>query len=125
MMNRLANTKNRYQGDAKRVLCVCSAGMLRSPTAAQVLANPPFSFNTRSCGVSHEYALIVIDPVLVEWADEIVCMEPAHATRLRELPYTKGKRVVILDIPDIYRRMDDKLIELIKEKYNTTEAIIL
>ncbi len=35
--NRWGNIDNPYQGSAKKVLCVCSAGMLRSPTAANVL----------------------------------------------------------------------------------------
>ena len=44
-MNRLANTQNKYQGKYKKVLCVCSAGLLRSPTAALVLSQEPFNFN--------------------------------------------------------------------------------
>jgi predicted protein tyrosine phosphatase len=32
LMNRLGNCKNYHQGKFKRVLCVCSAGLLRSPT---------------------------------------------------------------------------------------------
>ena len=55
--NKLANTRNPYQGTSKRVLCVCSAGLLRSPTIAWILSNPPFNFNTRAAGVSLEYVL--------------------------------------------------------------------
>ena len=53
LMNRLGNSKNPYQGDFKKVLCVCSAGLLRSPTAAWVLSNAPFNFNTREIGRAH------------------------------------------------------------------------
>ena len=66
LMNRLANTHNHYQGDAKRVLCVCSAGLLRSPTAAFVLSQEPFGFNTRAAGIAEDFALIVVDDVLLE-----------------------------------------------------------
>jgi len=74
-MNRLANAKNPFQSDRKKVLCVCSAGLLRSPTDAWILSNEPFGFNTRAAGASDEYALIKLDQVLVEWADEVVVME--------------------------------------------------
>ena len=47
--NRLGNSRNIYQGKDKRVLCVCSAGLLRSPTAANVL-HKEFGYNTRACG---------------------------------------------------------------------------
>ena len=36
-LNQLANINNPYQGKSKKVLCLCSAGLLRSPTAANVL----------------------------------------------------------------------------------------
>lgn len=50
VMNRIANASNKFQGSYKRVLCVCSAGLLRSPTAALVLSKDPYNFNTRACG---------------------------------------------------------------------------
>lgn len=74
-MNRKWNSHNEYQGKHKRVLCVCSAGLLRSPTAAWVLSNPPYNFNTRAAGIDVGHALIPVDDVLIEWADEIVCMD--------------------------------------------------
>ncbi len=44
-------SQNPYQGKYKRVLCVCSAGVLRSATTAVVLSKEPFNFNTRSAGL--------------------------------------------------------------------------
>ncbi len=61
--NRLHNMRNPHQGSNKKVLCVCSAGLLRSPTLAWILSNEPFNFNTRAVGTSSEYALIVLDEV--------------------------------------------------------------
>jgi len=115
MMNRLATCHNPYQGKFKRVLCVCSAGLLRSPTAAYVLANE-FDCNTRAAGIATEYALIPVDPVLLEWAEEIVCMEQSHAQHL----YTLGvpfSRIVVLNIPDKFEYRDPELIRLIRESY--------
>src|SRR3954469_23118718 len=80
MYNRLANVHNRFQDLVAfpRVLCLCSAGMLRSATLAWILSNPPYNRNTRNAGVASEYALICVDQVLLEWADEIVCVEEEH-----------------------------------------------
>ena len=65
---------NSYQGDYKRVLTVCSANMLRSPTIAHVLASAPYDYNTRSAGTSN-IALIPVTDALLFWADEIVCAD--------------------------------------------------
>ena len=72
-MNALHNVTNPYQGKDKRVLCLCSAGLLRSSTLAIILQNK-YGCNTRSAGVS-DYALIPVSTALLEWADEIVCVE--------------------------------------------------
>ncbi len=93
--NRKRNSGNPYQGEFKRVLCVCSAGLLRSPTAAMVLSQDPFNFNTRAAGIVPNYALIPVDEVLLEWADEIVCMELEHKIMLEML--TK-KKIICLEI---------------------------
>ena len=115
LMNRLANCKNMYQGGYKRVLCVCSAGLLRSPTAAVVLSHEPFNFNTRAAGLAPEFALIPVDEVLLEWADEIVCMEPAQAEKLAVM--APKKPVICLGISDSYEYRSDELRALIKVKY--------
>lgn len=119
-MNRLANNKNRFQGPEKRVLCVCSAGLLRSPTAANVLSQPPYNFNTRAAGITAEYALIPVDPVLVDWADEIVVMEPWQGEELVERFPTEssGKEIICLNVPDKYPRMNPELVNFIKKAYD-------
>lgn len=120
--NRLYNLSNPAQGPQKRVLALCSAGLLRSPTVAWVLSNPPYDYNTRAAGVNAEYALVCVDPYLLQWADEIVCVEPAITEQLTEF-CTKneldisGKVVVTLNIPDIYRRRAPKLVEITGKQY--------
>lgn len=111
-MNAMYNAKNPYQGPAKKVLCVCSAGLLRSPTAAIVL-NREYDYNTRACGI-HDYALIQYDEILGHWADEIVVMYPDLVTE--DMPEEK---LIVLNIPDMYEYMDKTLQRMIKEEYDT------
>jgi predicted protein tyrosine phosphatase len=119
-MNRLGNCTNPFQGDTKKVLCVCSAGLLRSPTAAVVLSQEPFNYNTRAAGIAEEYALIPVDDVLLQWADEIVCMDSYQQgileDKLEAFDNFKTK-VICLNIPDSFAYRDPKLINLIKERY--------
>lgn len=119
MMNRLANCKNPYQGPYKKVLCVCSAGLLRSPTAAVVLSQEPFNHNTRAVGLSEDYALIPIDNVLLEWADEIVCME---LKQVEFLSKTTKKPVRCLEIPDLFAYRDPTLMRMIAENYTKLDS---
>lgn len=120
--NRMFNAGNPHQGDTKRVLCVCSAGLLRSPTAALVLSQEPYNFNTRAAGIEESYALIPVDEVLLLWADEIVCMTKQHGDMLeiilKGLKIT-GKQVKVLNIPDNFAYRDPKLMKLIGEAYET------
>jgi predicted protein tyrosine phosphatase len=120
LMNRLANSTNPYQGKYKRVLCVCSAGLLRSPTAAWVLSQEPYNFNTRAAGITKEFALVPVDKVLLHWADEIVVMKPDQAEQIRDLLDTP-KPIVVLNIPDEFSYRDPTLIELIKTAYDAKE----
>jgi predicted protein tyrosine phosphatase len=117
--SRSRNAKNEHQGAYKRVLCVCSAGLLRSPTAALVLSQEPFGFNTRCAGLVPSYALIQVDEVLIHWADEIVCMERDHEEKLKAMIGERNRPLVCLDIQDSYAYRDEKLQWLIKEKYQT------
>lgn len=116
MKNRLFNIGNPYQGNALRVLCVCSAGLLRSPTAALVLANE-YGFNTRSAGIDAGHALIVADEVLLAWADAIVCMESKHTSLVQYVMSELGikeKPVYTLGIRDDFEYMQQSLVDCIK-----------
>lgn len=117
MNNRLHNCTNPFQGQFKRVLCVCSAGLLRSPTAALVLSAPPFGYNTRSCGLDVDHALIPIDEVLIRWSDEIVCMTQEQKVKILDMIENCPRPVVCLDIGDRFEYREPELIELIADKY--------
>ena len=116
MNNRLWNCKNLYQGSHKKVLCICSAGLLRSPTAAHVLSQPPFNFNTRSAGVGQDFALIPMDPVLLEWADYVVCMTKDHVEEIKQMANSELD-IHCLEIKDAYEYRNPDLMELLKTKF--------
>lgn len=118
-MNRLANATNPYQGKTKKVLCLCSAGLLRSPTAAFVLSIDPFNYNTRAAGVTEEYALIPVDDVLLNWADEIVVMEPWMSGYVGD----HLDKTVILNVKDTYAYRDPELIKEIIKQYNESQEL--
>lgn len=110
-MNRAYNAKNPYQGKYKKVLCVCSAGLLRSPTVAWVLSNKPYNFNTRAAGLDASFALIPVDNVLIEWADEIVCMDEYQQLQLKK---KTEKPVHNLRIGDSFEYRDKGLVTIIR-----------
>lgn len=114
---------NSYQGNYKRVLTVCSANMLRSPTIAHVLSAEPYNFNTRSAGTAG-FALIPVTEELLMWADEVVCADTEHALCVRNkmMEWGLDKPIIDLKIPDIYEYRNPKLIELIKERYEQRTA---
>lgn len=116
-LNALWNCKNPHQGSAIKVLCVCSAGLLRSPTIAAVLSK--LGYNTRAAGV-HDYALIRVDPVLIAWADMIVCAGVEHEEIIKNTFYNAGdlagKPIIALDIPDRFGFMAPELVEEIEDK---------
>ena len=122
-MNRLGNCTNPYQGEFKRVLCVCSAGLLRSPTAALVLSQEPFNHNTRAAGIDGEFALVEVDDVLLTWADEVVCMSEFQQERLvgKLKKLDIQKTIINLDIPDSFSYRDLKLQKLIIDGYRKAQ----
>lgn len=119
-LNRRHNSKNPFQGNTKKVLCVCSAGLLRSPTAAVVLSQRPYNYNTRAAGLNEYFALVIVDEVLLDWADEIVCMTKEQKIELNNMlkQFKLGnKPIKCLNIQDSYGYRDKKLIKLIKSNY--------
>ena len=113
--NQIANADNRFQGKDERVLCLCSAGLLRSATIADILVKTG-KYNVRNAGCSQEYALIPLSTALLHWADEIIVVEEwesfvRSALKQEEL----DTPVTSLDIPDMYARNDPELIEIIKQ----------
>lgn len=108
-MNQRGNASNPHQTEVKRVLCICSAGLLRSPTLANVL-HQQYGYNTRAVGACKSFALIPISEALLIWADQIVFTDwdayreaTADPDDAEEVAWaTPSKDLIILDIPDSY-----------------------
>ncbi|QDP50217.1 MAG: hypothetical protein Tp178MES00d2C33159851_7 [Prokaryotic dsDNA virus sp.] len=119
--NQLANVGNRFQGKAKKVLAVCSAGLLRSPTLANVL-HRQYGFNTRAVGSCDEYALIPISQALIWWADEIVFVNQENFDELSDEEKAEIQEVAvpvtILSITDDFDWDDPELQALLIQEYD-------
>ena len=123
--NQLGVVQNAYQGKHRKVLTVCSAGCLRSPTAAHILSSEPWNFNTRCAGTSQEYAIVPVTEALVIWSNDILVMDELQQSIINgiqnklaeEMEDYEYKRVINLDIPDEYSYRDPKLVEIMKEKF--------
>ena len=63
-------------------------------------------------------AITPVSTDLLEWADIVVVMEEKHKNKLSKKfsPSLKGKRVVVLGIPDEYDYMQPELIQILKAK---------
>lgn len=130
MLNGLTNSKDTFSIQSRwflqggyfppflifmNALFICSRNQWRSPTAETVFRRYP-NVQTRSAGTSpNARHTVSIDDIA--WADKIFVMEQKHKSRLlaqfpRALQY---KEMIVLDIPDDYRYMDEELIEILKE----------
>lgn len=100
----------------KKVLFVCSANRLRSPTAEQVFSQRD-DLEVASAGTSND-AVTPLDKELVAWADIIFVMEKAHRNKLQKKfkANLKKARVICLDIPDEYDFMEPALVQLLERK---------
>lgn len=106
---------NPYQGSDRKVLFACSAGILRSATAARIYA--PYH-NTR-CAGSEDYALVPLTERLMYWADQIVFVNEYNyqsACNNFDMEYFAHK-VQVLDIPDQHEHMAKELIQAFKDQY--------
>ena len=106
---------NPYQGTFKRLLFVCSAGLLRSPTGAAMYARR--GFNTRSCGSNQAYALINLSVNLILWADKIIFVNAEDfkqaITTFEPVDYDGDikEKAIVLDIPDNFEYGNEFLIK--------------
>ena len=100
----------------KRLLFICSANKLLSPTAEHIFSTWR-DVETDSAGLNAS-AELQLSTEQVEWADIIFVMEKAHRNKLSKKfrKNLKGKRVVCLDIPDDYDFMDSDLVRLLEAR---------
>ncbi|MEW8011790.1 MAG: hypothetical protein AB2818_12130 [Candidatus Thiodiazotropha sp.] len=98
----------------QHLLFICSECRLRSPTAEEVFSNCE-GIKAFAAGTNSD-AETPLSGDLIEWADTILVMEKSHRNKVskkfKEL--LKRKKLVVLDIPDNYERMQPELIQLLK-----------
>lgn len=126
--NQLANVSNPYQGKKAKLLFVCSAGLLRSPTSANII-HKELGYNTRACGSSTDFALIPITEALIHWADEIVFVNQDNLddldTEEKDLISCLDKTISVLNIPDEYDWGSVELEKIILNQFLGRKKMII
>lgn len=108
-----------------KVLFVCTANKLRSPTAEDVFRDYP-GIEALSAGTDSA-APRPLTRELVASADLIFAMETHHRERIRSKFKQRpaDSRIIALHIPDEYERGDPALIELLRAKVEPRLSSIL
>ena len=98
-----------------RLLFICTSAMDRSPCAANLFR---FSkeYEAKFAGIS-QGSEVILTKEAISWADVIFTMEPEHQRYVLEkfpMEIKAGKKkVILLDIPNCYKRHDRALEELL------------
>lgn len=90
---------------------VCSRNQWRSLTAEKMFANHPF-FQVKSAGTEAS-ARVRVNAKMLDWAQMVFVMEKHHRDKLlQRFPrQMESKKVVVLEIPDVYQLMDKELMD--------------
>ena len=94
------------------VLFICNQNKNRSKTAERLFQD---KFQTKSAGL---YTSHPVTKKQLQWADAVVVMEDAQRSEIsRRFPDAyMQKRILSLDIPDIYQYNDPELISALKSR---------
>jgi len=95
-----------------KVLFICNQNLNRSKTAENLFKD---RFETKSAGLYNETP---VTEKQLEWADNIVVMEDSQRSEIaKRFPKQyMQKRIVSIDIPDIFQFNQPKLITTLKSK---------
>ena len=96
------------------ILFVCNQNQNRSNTAKDIFKN---KFKTKSAGLYNEKP---VNEKQISWADTIVVMEDSQRSEIanRFPKQYMQKRILSLDIPDVYHFNQPELVEMLKSKIN-------
>ncbi len=99
-----------------KVLFVCDANRLRSPTAQSVFGADP-RLEVKSAGIRRD-AAVAVTRDLLEWADLVFVMERSQRNLIRKRfeDQYRRKRIVCLYVPDAYDFMEPELVRLLTER---------
>ena len=115
---------NQSQGNYPRVVFVCSAGLLRSPTTTRIAGE--YGMNARSAGSHLHYALIPLSANLINWANWIVFMnlenefEIAQKIPDADLLEIMRDKSIVWNIEDTYNYMEEGLEWVLRKKIEET-----
>ncbi len=98
------------------LLFVCSENRLRSPTGEEVFSEYE-GVEAIGCGTNSD-AETPVSGDLIEWADIVFVMEKSHRNKVLKKfkALLKNTRLICLDIPDDYERMDPVLVRLLTNR---------
>ncbi len=102
------------------LLFVCNQNQNRSKTAEHIFKN---KFNTKSAGL---YNKKPVTEKQLSWSDVIIVMEDEQRSEIaKRFPkqYLQ-KRILSLDIPDVYQFNNHKLIKSLKLKVNEYKELL-
>ena len=97
-----------------KILFICNQNQNRSKTAEDVFKN---KFKAKSAGLFNEKP---ITQAQIEWADTIIVMEDFQRNEIAERfpKQYMQKRILSLDIPDVYHYNQPELVKILKSKVN-------
>ncbi len=101
------------------VLFICNQNQHRSKTAELLFRN---RFSTRSAGLYNKTPVTKED---LSWAKLVLVMEPAQRSEIaKRFPglYLK-KRILSLDIPDLYQFNQPELIKLLESRVGKLKGV--
>jgi predicted protein tyrosine phosphatase len=105
-------------GTSRKVLFVCTANKLRSPTAEAIFKSR-LDLMVKSAGTSRT-SPSMLTREHIEWADLIFVMEEEHRKFIRRKFYNlaRTKHLHCLEIEDVYEFMDPNLIQVLTDRLN-------
>jgi predicted protein tyrosine phosphatase len=102
----------------RNILFICYGNINRSPTAAEVCKDLAIrmglDLNVISAGIA-TYSDSLLTKELADEADIIFVMEDYMKQMLLEYHGQAAKKIVVLDIQDMYERNDPELVQLLEK----------
>ena len=102
------------------ILFICNQNKNRSKTAEHLFSS---QFNTRSAGLYNQKPVTADE---ISWADTVIVMEEEQRSEMaKRFPkqYLQ-KRILCLDIPDIYNFNNQKLVAELQNKIDGYQEIL-
>ena len=102
------------------LLFVCNQNQHRSKTAEEMFSS---KYNTQSAGL---YTNKPLSARQLSWADVVIVMEEEQRSEIaKRFPKLyMQKRILSLDIPDVYNYKDPKLIKILQSKVNEYSKLL-